>query len=141
MGKKYQNKEILEKLYIEDNMTQSEIADKFGCSVSTLSYWFNKHGIKTRGAEYYQKRQPVSHRFDDTTGYEKWRTSINNERCTVMVHHLILISEGHDPHIVFSDEYDTHHKNNHRFDNRPENLELIEKSKHGKIHAKERWSK
>ena len=121
-------------------MTQSEMADQLDCPVPTLSYWFNKHDIKTRGPKYYQRLQPAYHTFDDTTGYEKWRTSVCGERETVMVHHLVLVAEGEEPSKVFSDKYDTHHKNGFVFDNRPENLELIDKESHGRKHANERWS-
>lgn len=136
MGKKYKNKNLLCELYHKKGMTQAEIANELNCPVSTLSYWFQKFGIETRG----NKAGPAHHTFDETTGYEKWRTSVNGERCTVMVHHLILVANGRDPVKVFSDDIDTHHKNGFPSDNRPENLKLKDKEDHGRMHANERWN-
>jgi len=131
----YKDEETLKYLYKQKRMTQKEIAERLNMPRQTLVYWFNKYDIKTRG----NKAKPAYHTFDQTSGYEKWRTSVNYERKTVMVHHLILVAEGKDPNKVFSDQYDTHHKNGHKFDNRPKNLELIDKKEHGKLHAQQRW--
>lgn len=135
MDKKYKNGKLLERLYYKKGMNQKQIAKHIGCPVSTLSYWFKKHDIDTGN----NSTTPAHHTFDQTTGYEKWRVRVFGERKTVMVHHLILVSEGEEPTKVFSDKYDTHHKNGHRFDNRPRNLELMEREEHGRMHANERW--
>jgi hypothetical protein len=132
----YKDKETLVEMYHKRGMTQKEMAEEFGCPVTTLSYWFTKFNIDTS----LPRKKPAHHTFDETTGYEKWRTSIDYERTTVMVHHLVLIAEGEDPNVVFSDKMDTHHKNGFPADNRPENLELMDKEEHGRKHANERWS-
>lgn len=136
MGKEYKNRETLERMYYGEGMTQEEISNELDVPVTTLSYWFDKFDIDTSRP----RAKPARHTFDATTGYEKWRTSINYERTTVMVHHLVLIAEGEDPRIVFSDGMDTHHKNGFSADNRPENLELKNRENHGRMHANERWN-
>jgi hypothetical protein len=141
MEEKYKDKSVVVELYHEQGMSQAEVADELGCPVQTLSYWFDKHDIEARGPGWYHCRKPAHHTFTETGGYEKWRTSVNGDRKTVMVHHLVLISEGRDPNKVFSEEFDTHHKNKMPSDNRPENLELVRKEEHGRMHANERWEK
>jgi hypothetical protein len=131
----YKDKETVVEMYREKGMTQKEMAEELGCPVSTLSYWFDKFNIDTSRP----RAKPARHTFDAETGYEKWRTSFDYERTTVMVHHLVLIAEGEDPRMVFSDNVDTHHKNGFPADNRPENLGLIDKKEHGRLHAEERW--
>jgi len=45
--KPWHDKETLVELYIERNMDQQEIADRFGVSGKTISRWLNKHDIDT----------------------------------------------------------------------------------------------
>ena len=48
MGKPYDDRELLIELYISEGMEQSEIADKFDVSASTISRKFSKFNIKKR---------------------------------------------------------------------------------------------
>ena len=43
-----QNKKILEKLYIDKNMSMKEISDKLNCSPNKIYYWMKKYHIKRR---------------------------------------------------------------------------------------------
>jgi len=53
------------------------------------------------------------------------------------VHQLIAIANGADPHKVFGNrQYNIHHKNGFKFDNRPSNIEMLTASEHGKIDGK-----
>jgi len=42
----YKQKETLEKLYVNQGLSQSEIADRFDVDQTTISRWIDKHGIK-----------------------------------------------------------------------------------------------
>ena len=53
----------------------------------------------------------------------------------VSVHQLIAIANGEDPHQVFSSKYNIHHENGCKLDNRHDNIELLDASEHGRIHA------
>lgn len=44
------NKDELEKMYVDQEMTGKEIAEVVGCSEPTVYRWLNEHGIPTRSA-------------------------------------------------------------------------------------------
>lgn len=140
MVEEYKNEETLREMYHGNGMTQAEMAEELDCPLQTMRYWFDKYDIETRPSGWYMRRKPAHHTFDETTGYEKWRTVVCGERETVMVHHLILVAKGEDPHKVFSDGFDAHHKNKMRSDNRPDNLKIMKRCEHARMHANERWS-
>ncbi|WP_435126038.1 HNH endonuclease [Halobaculum sp. D14] len=74
-------------------------------------------------------------------GYERWRTYVAAEgrERYVYVHQLLAIAEGAAPDQVFSDgEYQVHHRNRVRWDNRPGNVELQEADAHSEHHRPHR---
>lgn len=69
-------------------------------------------------------------------GYERWRaTDPDGTRRAVYVHQLTAIAHGADPHRVFSDgEFQVHHRDRVRWNNGPDNLELVHTVEHGYRH-------
>ena len=67
-------------------------------------------------------------------GYVRWRAwdpAEKRERY-VYVHQLLAIADGASPYLVFSDgEWEVHHRNGRKFDNRTENLQLLPNDDHG----------
>ena len=59
MPKTYKNKKVLEKLYVEQNLTVKEVAEELDCSGDTVSRWLNKHNINT-GRLTNEQRQNIS---------------------------------------------------------------------------------
>mgnify|MGYP000347198467 CR=1 FL=1 len=51
-----------------------------------------------------------------------------------MIHQLIVIAHGQDPNNIFDPEIVVHHRNTHKYDNRPENLEVMSISEHSRHH-------
>lgn len=69
----------------------------------------------------------------DNDGYEQLSLPYHSE--TVTVHQLLAVANGYDPYKVWSDgEFVTHHKSNIPWDNRPENVEVVSKGEHNRIH-------
>lgn len=66
-------------------------------------------------------------------GYERvrsWEPSEKRERYAY-IHQLVLIAEGEDPYLVFSNgRFHGHHGNRVRWDNRPSNLSLERSEDH-----------
>lgn len=45
-NKPWRNQELMAKLYMEEDLSGYEIAEKFGCNNQTIYNWLRKHGIK-----------------------------------------------------------------------------------------------
>jgi hypothetical protein len=63
----------------------------------------------------------ASHKLENCKGYETWKADT-----TVKVHQLVTIANGADPWKVFGrNDWQVHHKNGGKIDNRPINLEVV----------------
>jgi len=182
-GKPWHSKDRLYRAYIEEDKTQSEIADEWGCHQGTISTWLNKHGIEKsnpwddeeRLRELYHGEMLSSREIGDrlgasgTTirralrrhdievrerskahqlsmwkgpasfqtapdGYEVAHTTIDTEKKHVYIHRLLAVAEyGYE---AIKDK-DVHHKNGVKWDNRPENIDIMSRSEHKSHHAEE----
>jgi len=135
MGDNFKDESILRHLYCEKGMTDKEIANKFNVSKGTISYWRNKFNIDSWSPEKYASFRPASYRVS-VLGYPYWDGSSNDKTVVCYVHRLLAVSEyGFD---ALDNSVEIHHKNGVKWDNRSENIELIEKSEHRKKHGEER---
>ena len=122
--KPWRDADLLYDLYWNQDMTQRQIADELDCSPSNISRWMNRLDVSSR------EHITVSHHIEERDGdlcYEKW----NNNETSVLVHRLLAVAE-----YGFEEVCDkvVHHANTFKFDNRPENLELMSRSKHTSMH-------
>lgn len=75
-----------------------------------------------------------------------WKTSFrrgsgrNRAFCTVRVHTLLAVAEGADPATLFgkNSSHVVHHRNGVRWDNRPENIEVMPRGAHTSEHWDDR---
>lgn len=123
--KAYKDRDQLYKLYRENGWSVSDIAVKFEVSPTDVEKAIEECGLKES-----QEREAVEGvSYSTLNGYTRWDHS--DPSYTVYVHQLLAISEGHDPKKVFSSgEYHIHHENGVRWDNRPENIELLTPQEH-----------
>lgn len=138
MNEAVKDPEILEALYWHEDLSMWQIAERLDCSETTVYRYMTQYGIERRGAAKSKRayKTLLPYRVNQH-GYPVWRA--NNEvdgASAVRVHQLLAIAEGCDPHKVFSSgEWQTHHKNGIKFDNRPGNIELLTAREHRQKHV------
>lgn len=126
----WRDKETLEELYIEQRLTIPEVAEELECGKTTIHRWLKNHGIGRRNSGGRRERAWFG---TDNWGYERWNEKIS-ESC-VRVHRLQAVAEyGFD---AVKDKV-VHHRNGFKWDNRPDNLELMTATEHSKHHYIER---
>lgn len=146
MSKKYKDREWLKEAYHNRGLTTREIADECECSNGTISRWLDNHDIETReNWKEGQKAATEVNRQEYITlrtlpaGYEYWASKeLDGDGRTnriVYVHRLLAVAEyGFD---AVANNH-VHHRDGVPWDNRPENVELLDRKEHGSIHANQR---
>ncbi|MFD1527317.1 MULTISPECIES: HNH endonuclease [Halobacteriales] len=135
----WRDKELMEKLYVDEKMAANDIRKLFDCSISTVLKWLDEHGIEKRSIKEAKQLNHGLHANFSTNpqGYEQWRSGDNN----LLVHRLLAVAKfGFEE----AGELHVHHENGLHWDNRPDNLELVSNEDHQKLHRKvkppERWA-
>lgn len=119
----WRDRETLHELYYGEDLTQQEMADHLDCSLATIRRWMDRLDVRTRVKPWAQMRTT------EDKGYETWYDSGTR----VYVHRLLAVSEyGFDQVTGMR----IHHKDEIPWDNRPENIEPLERSEHRGKHAK-----
>lgn len=133
----YRKKEVLERLYYDEGLTQKAIAEKFGVSHHSISRWMNHHGINPGMESTQFKRSPWATFITQEDGYEcihAWSSELQTME-VFGLHRLLAVAEfGFD---AVADKH-VHHKKNIPWLNTPGNLELMSASEHISYHAQER---
>lgn len=130
MTKYYRNPNELEKAYYDDMKTVGEIAKECGVSGTTVRKWMDKFGFERRERG---PRDPKRLYFRTSRfGYERCVHRLRGEEDAFAVHRLAAVAwfgfdEVADSHC--------HHENQIPWDNREENLEVVDAEEHGRMHA------
>jgi transposase len=122
--------ELLHDLYHEKSMSQYEIAEELDCGQNTVKRWMKRHDIEAKTV----KNDRVPYFETSKNGYETWETKVEDTSHHVRVHRLLAVAEYGFEAVADSV---VHHKNNIRWDNRPENIEPMSKMEHRRIHVRE----
>lgn len=135
----WRDKEILQSMYCEQELSLREVGDCLNCDKSTVRRWLDRHGIETRLADD-QKTGPCYHINDDGYGY--FLVHHDGESFRAGEHELIAIHGGADSRDVFSDDTDCHHHiripsplDPPRHIEIPGNVEVLDRSEHRSSHA------
>lgn len=126
--KPYTDECRLRDLYEDQNLSVDAIADELDCSLRSVWRYLRRFGIAPRTES---DRAATPAQFHTRTdGYESWM----DDNLGVLVHRLVAIAEWGFDAVAGGV---VHHKNTHKWDNRPDNLRVFEtQSKHSKHHAR-----
>lgn len=131
----WRDESTLRRLYEDEKMSIREMADELGCTGTTV--WDNmvELGIERRTKkEGHAFARPQVQHWHGPQGYEQVGAEVaDGTKRTALVHQLVAIAHGADPYEIFGGEHVVHHKNEHKTDNRPSNLEVMHQSDHGKM--------
>lgn len=140
-GEGYKTEEPLREMYHDEGLSAQDIGERFGVSHNSILYWMDKFGIDRRrphethrmkGNYLSRTTHPTFH--DRPDGYVRVESTYKGEESSCFVHQLVAIADGADPRELFGGEKIVHHVNGIKWDNRPENLEAMDKSDHGRHH-------
>lgn len=131
--KPWRDAELINYLYHVKEMSGPEIAEKLGCSVKPIYDRIeNTRSISEANRIWTWKLPPKMHTSQD--GYERFKVKSNGGSVSFAHHRLIAVAEyGFDE---VADKV-VHHKKNIPWDNRPDNLELMDQSAHVREHLEE----
>jgi len=118
----YRDPDQLREDYHQKELNLREMAEKYGCSLSTVSDWMNNHGIEAR---------PHPQILINHEGYEYFQDKKNGDRKRIKHHRLLAVAEYG---IKAVKDNDVHHKNGIRWLNYPENLEVMSHDEHMRMH-------
>lgn len=133
---KHTDREWLAEQYHGKGRSLNHIADECNVDGVTIMNWMERHNIPRRGYSDHLKEKKVS-RIQIDRGYIRLssRRPNSDKYDSAFEHQLVAIANGVGPYKVFSDgEYQCHHKNGVRWDNRPENIEVLTEEEHADEH-------
>lgn len=133
MNGSWQDSELINRLYHEEEMSGPEIADELGCSVAPIYERIDKTRSTAEANQIWSWKLPPNIRVG-MDGYEYFQTKIHGESVRFSHHRLLAVSEyGLE---AIADKV-VHHKNGVPWDNRPSNLEIMTQSRHVREHLEE----
>ena len=135
--------DVLTELYVREGLTTTEIAERFGITHQAVLYWMDKHEIERREYREYTLRHATY--GTDAEGHPCWRYYDRGTEMRIPVHRL-LAAAVHGVGALKGKV--VHHQNHIPWDNRPDNLAVMDPDEHiahhshvyhGRLTGDERW--
>ncbi len=131
----WDDEQRLEREYIQKNKSSKELADEWGCSRATISRAVRRFGLNGIKEDPIGKRVERAHFHTDESGYERCQAAVGDTTKHIKIHRLIAVA--HHGISAVKDKV-VHHDNDLKWDNRPCNLEIMERGEHVAMHNRKR---
>jgi len=122
--------DVLERLYYDEGLSTVEIADRSEVTHQTVQYHMEKNGIDRRTVKQSRRVEYAGVQMMPR-GYMRWTSNYNGSQDRVYVHRLLAVAE-HGFDAVAGNE--VHHRNHIKWDNRPDNIEVLSTAEHRREH-------
>jgi hypothetical protein len=109
-----------------------EISEDFDCCKATILRRLDEWGVEKNSLREYIGVNYAKYKMSNE-GYAIWRCRVGESDKSMLVHRLLAVAEFGIEEVK---DMDVHHKNGIRWDNRPENIELMSKAEHTSMHMK-----
>ena len=134
--KPYRDPDILHELHWDDGLCYREMAEELGCHKRTIRRWMDRLDVGRRTPEEGFKLQMCVNYANldfNASDHPMWSVKDPNtgKSKSFTVHRLLAVAEYGIEQVKGKD---VHHKNGIPWDNRPENIELLDHSEHTKLH-------
>jgi hypothetical protein len=123
--------EVLERLYWDKEHDLEYISNLADVHSTTILHHMDKHNIDRRNRGCGNRKSHASFRTD-TLGYEVAYSKYGDSQKRVKIHRLVAVAEHGFNAVV---DKHVHHKNEIRWDNRPDNLSIMTPHSHHSHHS------
>lgn len=131
----WHDESLLREMYYDQKMGICEIGEELGCAPPTVRKWMNRFDLPRRSLA---EARAVSREYGKSVcfytrekGYEIAHNIHRSQKDSVYIHRLLAVAEfGFDA----VSGIQVHHKNHIPWDNRAENIELMDPSSHQTHH-------
>jgi len=135
----WRDEETLREEYVHKQRTTYELAEEWGCNASTVNSWVRKYGLDkysqlpkfTLGSRK-DEELPDGKRNLSATREQLFHRDERGSLNRIYHHRLLAVAEWGLDAIRGKD---VHHQNGIRWDNRPDNLELLTRAEHRREHC------
>lgn len=136
----HRDPDVLHEHYHDRGMSQSGVADELGCSQQTVSDWLDKTDIGARTEDWKTRVERASFTPANKDGHEHWQARDSDGNNTVGVHQLVAVADGADPHEVWADGTNVHHRTGIPWLNMPGFVEVLTPGQHRRTHTEAEWT-
>jgi len=132
------DEETLRRLYWDEELSTAQIGELAGVHHTTILRQMQDNNIPRRdrsdAVSNSVSNEYANYLVNEHTGYVRWSSASGEAEDTLPVHRLLAVCEYGFEEVCGKH---VHHKNGIPWDNRPDNIEIMEPATHHKLHGRD----